>query len=240
MSYLKCFRGVAGALILALLLAAGGLGWAPTVRAGAYEDFFEAIGRDDASAVRALMLKGVNTNSPDRTLGPALVFAAQSRASSVVRVLLDSPLTDVEAVNAAGENALMYAALLGDLESARRLVQRGAQVNRTGWSALHYAASAGGAPMIEFLLERSAYIDAASTNQTTPLMLAARQKQVTAARLLVERGADPSLRNEAGLTAADYFELAGNPEQALWMRTQAAKFIARYGTRDEPVPAPAR
>ena len=234
------FRGNVLVLLLVICMAAAGLTAAPAVWAGAYEDFFEAIGRDDATAVRGLMLKGVNANSPDRSLGPALVYAAQSRASSVVKVLLDSPLTDVEAVNAAGENALMYAALLGDLDSARRLVGRGAQVNRTGWSALHYAASAGGVPMIEFLLEHSAYIDAASTNQTTPLMLAARQKQVSAARLLVERGADPSLRNDAGLTAADYFDMTGSPEQAVWMRTQAAKFTTRYGTREEPVPAPAR
>ena len=227
-----------GAVAIALLIVAATS--AMPARAGAYEDFFDAITRDDARDARALMLKGVDPNSPDRKLGPALVYAAQSRAFAVLRVLLDSPVTQVDAVNAAGESALMYLALYGEVDLARRLIARGAQVNKPGWTPLHYAASGGSVPMVKFLLEQNAFIDALSPNQTTPLMLASRQKQVSVAKVLVEEGADPSLRNESGRSAADYFIMNDDPITADWMRARADEFLKRYGTREQPVPASSR
>jgi len=209
-------------------------------RAGAYEDLFDAIRNDDGAAVRSLMLKGVDTNSPDRQLGPALIYAASLRSLKALSALLESPLTDVNIRNRAGETALMWACLQGELDLAKRLIARGAQVNQAGWTPLHYAAIAGHLSVVQYLLERNAYIDAPSPNQSTPLMVAARQKQTTVAKYLVEAGADPSLSNEAGLTAADYFARSGESETADWMRARAAEYLKKYGTRERPVPAPSR
>lgn len=222
------------ATIAALVLAMAG---AAPARAGAYEDFFEAVRTDDARTVEALVLRGISTNSADRKHGPAIVLAARERAHAALRALLLSPATDLDARNAAGESALMYAALHGDVENLKLLIAKGAAVNQPGWTALHYAASAGQVEAARLLLEHSAYIDAASENGTTPLMLAARQKQLTVAQLLVREGADPSLRNEGGYTAADYLERNGLADDAKWMRAQADAFLRRYGTRERPVPA---
>ena len=221
------------AWLLAVVLA----GASPLAGAGAYEEFFDAIQRDEGGKVQTLILRGINTNSADRKLGPAIVLAAREKAWSALKALLLSPATDVNVRNANGETALMYASLNGELEIARLLVSRGAQVNHPGWTPLHYAASAGQLSVVQWLLEQSAYIDAASENGTTPLMLAARQKHTTVAQALVKEGADPSLRNQAGLTAADYFARNGEPEQADWMRARADDFTRKYGTREQPVPA---
>ena len=201
----------------------------------AYKEFFEAVAMDDAGTVRRFLLRGIAPNSEDRDKGPAIVLAAQEKSFNSVRALLESPLTNVNARNKAGETALMYAALHGDLDTAKALLKRGAQVNSEGWTPLHYAASAGHLEMVTWLLENHAYIDAGSANGTTPLMLAAREKRTTVARYLVEQGADPSLRNEAGFGAPEYFLRSGEPEQARWMSDRANEYLRKYGTQNAPV-----
>lgn len=229
---MKSFR----VLLAALALLLGALAAAPA-RADAYREFFDAIGLDDARRVETLILRGISTNSEDPKLGPAIVYAAQQKSRAALQALLLSPATKVDARNAAGETALMYAALQGELETVKLLLSRGAEVNQPGWTALHYAASGGQLSVVQLLLEHHAYIDAASPNGTTPLMMAARQQRPTVARYLVEQGADPTLANEAGLTAADYFEQLGDAEHARWVRERAEAFRRRYGTKEAPVPA---
>lgn len=202
-----------------------------------YRDFFRAIELDDAAQIRLLLLRGVSPNSPDPELGPAIVFAAKSKGFGALGALLENPATDVNVFNNARESALMYACLYGEIAVAKRLIARGAEVNHPGWTPLHYAAGSGQIAVIEYLLGQHAYIDAASENGTTPLMMAAREKQVGAARLLVREGADPSLRNEAGLGAAEYLLRAGAVEEARWMQERADEYLAKYGTKADPVPA---
>ena len=197
--------------------------------AGPAEELFRAIGRDDIGTIETLLLRGISPNVVDPSLGPALVHAAREGSVAAVRALLISPATEIDARNAEGETALMVAAGSGNLELVKLLVARKAQVNRAGWTPLHYAAGNGHQTVVEYLLEHNAYIDAASENGTTPLMLAARQMKITVARLLVNEGADPTLRNQAGLDAAGYFERLGETGHADWMRTRAQEFRRRNG-----------
>lgn len=213
---------------------------APGVAADAYADFFDAIRADDVSAVRLQLLRGISPNSPDPKLGPALPYALSQKAFAVASVLVEYPGTNLNVRNATGETPLMLAALAGETTLAAKMIARGAEVNKPGWAPLHYAAGAGHLPMIELLLEQNAYIDAASENGTTPLMFAARENKPEAVRLLVERGADPSLRNDAGLGAADYLKRAGAEADAAWVRERADAYLRRFGTKEAPVPAPPR
>jgi ankyrin repeat protein len=199
------------------------------------KEFFTALETDEPIAVRKLLVRGVSSNLVDPERGPAITIAAQARAYRALRALLDSRLTDVDARNPRGETALMYAALHGELDVARLLLRRGAQVNMTGWTPLHYAAVGGRTEVIALLLEHHAYIDAPSANGTTPLMMAAREGQFRAAKMLVEEGADPSLRNEAGLGAPEYLLRRGDEPEARWMAERASDFLRRYGTRAAPV-----
>ena len=211
-----------------LLALAGFMATGSSAHANQVEEMFVAIRRDDRAAVERLMLRGVSANVTHPVHGPALVYAAQDDSPEAVRALLLSSALDLEARNALGETALMHASARGNLPLVKLLLARGAQANQTGWTALHYAAGNGQLSVVELLLEHNAYIDAASANGTTPLMLAARQARSTVARHLVEQGADPTLRNEAGLDAADYFQRTGDTAGAAWMREAAAAFARRY------------
>jgi hypothetical protein len=59
------------------------------------------------------------------------------------------------------------------------------------------------------LLDESAFIDAESPNKTTPLMMAARGGYTAVVTLLLAEGADPTLKNEAEMNAADFARSQG-------------------------------
>ena len=185
--------------------------------AGAYEDFFVAILRDDGDAITALLRRGFDPNTRDPKGQVGLTIALQNDASKAVAALLASRRLDVEARNAKDESPLMMAAIKGNVEAVKALIARDADVNKTGWTPLHYAASAGSpqhAVIISLLLENHAYIDAASPNGTTPLMMAAQYGSTEALQLLLDEGADPTLKNQLGLTAADFALRVSRTESA--------------------------
>jgi ankyrin repeat protein len=77
---------------------------------------------------------------------------------------------------------------------------------------LHYAATGGQVALIQLLLEHHAYIDAESPNGTTPLMMAAQYGTLAAVKALLQAGADPTLKNQLGLTAEDFAIQAGRQD----------------------------
>ena len=181
--------------------------WLPLARAGAWDDFFRAIELDDERTVADLLRRGFDPNARDTRRQPAITVALFKDSRKVAAVLLAQRKLDVEARNAKDESPLMMAALRGNLEAARTLIERDADVNKTGWTPLHYAASSASEhalAMVQLLLEHSAYIDATSPNGVTPLMMAAEYGQIDVARLLLQEGADPTLKNPQGLTALDF------------------------------------
>ena len=180
-----------------------------SVYAGAYEDFFHAVEVDNASTVATLLARGFDPNAPDEKGQQALYLALRGDALKVAEVLLAQPTLKIDMHNSAGETALMMAALRGQTEWARRLIERGAAVHKNGWSPLHYAATGPTTPLVALLLDRGAAIEAASPNGTTPLMMAAQYGTEASVELLLARGADVRARNDRGLMAVDFARLGG-------------------------------
>lgn len=204
------------ATLTALALAACGAFSVPA-QAGAFEDFFIAIQRDDGNAITALLRRGFDPNTRDPKGQVGLTLALQLGSTKAFNALMAARPTNVEARNEQDESPLMMAALKGNVDAVKALIARDADVNKTGWAPLHYAASAGSpqhAQIISLLLERHAYIDAASPNGTTPLMMAAHYGSTEAVQLLLEEGADPTLKNQLGLTAADFAMRASRTDSA--------------------------
>lgn len=192
---------------LAWLVLAAAAPVAGLAHAGAYEDFFKAIELDNGAAVADLLRRGFDPNARDPKGQPALIVALRGDSRKAAAALIAAKGLKVEERNAKDESALMLAALRGNLSAARALIRLDADVNKTGWTPLHYAASGttqDAAAMVALLLEESAYIDAASPNGTTPLMMAVRYGTGDVALLLIEEGADPTLKNDLGLTAIDF------------------------------------
>ena len=177
--------------------------------AGAYDDLFVAVIRDDASGLSKLLAQGVDPNSRDPKGLPALSVAIRRESPKAFEILLAHPAIDVDATNGAGETALMLTAIAGDLQASQQLVARGAKVQFPGWSPIHYAASGPNTRLVQWLLDQGANVDAESPNGTTPLMLAAQHAPEGTVDLLLKRGADPRKRNQRGLQALDYAEMGG-------------------------------
>lgn len=182
--------------------------------AGSYEDYFQAAKTDDAAEIGKLLNRGFDGNVRDPKGDHALHVAIRENAGKAVTALLRWDKVDVEARNKADESPLMLAALGGQLAVVERLIALGADINKPGWTPLHYAATRGHLDVMYLLLDKSAYIDAASPNGTTPLMMAAFYGTPSAVKLLLEAGADPLLRNQQDLTAIDFAQRANRTESA--------------------------
>ena len=172
--------------------------------AGSYEDFFLAVKRDLPQQVSALLQRGFDPNTIDAERGETgLILALREGHADVAALLMKAPGIDLEARARNGDTALMIAAFKANKPAVQALIALDAEVNRPGWTALHYAASVGANDIVQILLDASAYIDAESPNKTTPLMMAARGGHILTVKLLLDEGADATLKNDQGLSAID-------------------------------------
>lgn len=199
-----------------------------SARAGSYEDWFAALKRDDAGVVKALLDRGFDANTPNPDGLDGLYLALRDGSLKSAQVLAEWPKTDIDRRSTKDETPLMMACLKGHVDLARKLVARGADVNKPGWTPLHYAATGGHVAVLQLLLDENAYIDAESPNGTTPLMMAAMYGTPEAARFLIGAGADPTLKNQVGLSAADFANRAGRGDLAQALRAAAQEFQRKY------------
>jgi len=196
--------------IVYLILAIG----VSVASAGSFDDFFIAIRNDNTSTLGDLLQRGFDPNTADERGQPGLTLAMQEQSLRAAKLLLQQPGLKIDALNQAGESALMMAALKGEMVGAKMLLARGARINQTGWSPLHYAATGPEPEIVRLLLEHGADVDATAPNGTTPLMMAAQYGSEDSVRLLLEHGADPNRRNRRELRAADFAKLAGRDSLA--------------------------
>jgi ankyrin repeat protein len=183
--------------------------------AGAFDDFFKAVKMNDADRVVALLKRGLDPNLVEADRGETgLMLAAREKAMKVFDVLVNARGTDIEIKARNGDTALMIASFTGNIPAVQTLLAKGAHVNRPGWTALHYAAAGGHDEIVALLLDKSAYIDAASPNKTTPIMMAAYRGHIYTVKLLLDEGADATLKNEQGMTAIDIARKIGREDIA--------------------------
>jgi ankyrin repeat protein len=167
------------------------------------------------AVVEQLLARGGNVNARGARNQTALMWAVAQKHPEVVKVLLAHGAdirakSDVwEYVQAApphgrleynsriphgGETALMFAARVGDLASAKLLVAAGANVNDAdawGVSALVLAAHSGFAELVQLLLETGADANSAAAGFTALHEAIMRRNETIVANLLAH-GADPN------------------------------------------------
>ncbi|RDU99314.1 ankyrin repeat domain-containing protein [Trinickia dinghuensis] len=211
---------------LALTCAGALASLALTAHASSFDSLIKAVKFDDVDAVQKALSQGTDPNATDPQGMPLIVLAAREKSDKVAKALMDDPKTDIEKTDAAGENAMMLAALNGDTGLVKALIDKGAEVNKKGWAPLHYAAANGHDDIVKLLLDKSAYVDAGSPNGTTPLMMAARGNYLSTVKVLLDAGADPSVKNQIGLTALDFAKHYHAPDVIKAMQDMYARQAA--------------
>jgi ankyrin repeat protein len=115
------------------------------------------------AAARVLIENGADVNAETTTL-----------AEDFTPMVLEGYIRNVQITTSGGYTPLMFAARVGDQETARLLVERGAELNQ-----VHH-------------------------EQGTPLIIAATAGHENLALFLLEQGADPNLSGDDGMTALHY------------------------------------
>jgi ankyrin repeat protein len=123
------------------------------------------------------------------------------------------------AAGAQSRSPVADAAMRGDRDAVRTLLQQGADVNAPrgdGMTALHWAAERGDAEMTAMLVYGGANVAAVTRiGHYTPLHLAARAGRLMAVKTLIAEGADVAARTTtSGVTPLHLAATAGNADVA--------------------------
>jgi len=173
-----------GAEALELLLSAGG---DPNAHGSRGQTaLMWAAGQGHPAAVGALLRHGAD------------VHARSDTWSQVMAVPPHADPSNQQSVPHGNDTPLLFAARVGDVESARLLIDAGADVNDAdawGVSATTYAAHSGFHELLELLLERGADPNAQEAG-FSPLHAAVMRRDLDMARTLLEHGAEPDARLE--------------------------------------------
>jgi len=187
-------------------------------------DFAKAAKFNDMKEVKSLLSKGISPNTIDINGNPMLVLAIKDRSYGVIDVLLSAKGTDVDLSNKNGETPLMMAAINGDLPLVQTLVLKNrAQLDHISWTPLHYACAKGHLDVAQFLLANGAIVDSLSLGGTTPLMMAVQSGNEYLVKLLLDKGANLQLRNEAGFSAIDIADIYNKPAISEGLRSRWLK-----------------
>jgi ankyrin repeat protein len=181
------------------------------------------------AAVKVLLARGANPNARETGRGQtALMWAVSGKHAAVVSVLIENG-ADVNARSTGAFTPLLFAARVGDLESARVLLAAGAKVNDVtpdGNSPLVVAAASMAAitardyrlvpepsdhePLAILLLDKGA--DTAQVDQygTTALHFAVEMGKLDLVKALLDHGANVNAQIKKGLPfrRADYVSRA--------------------------------
>lgn len=130
---------------------------------------------------------------------------------------------------------IIVAAGRGDAAAVVALLESGADANTLspeGETPLHVAAITGDAATTSALIGSGAIINARAPSGTqramTPLQWASYGGHVKMIELLLQGGADPTLRDEGGLSASQIARNAGHPEVAEMLEHAEREFRARH------------
>jgi ankyrin repeat protein len=183
--------------ITAMLLATGADANAPLL--SGETPLMEAAERGNLETLRVLLSRGANLNAREANGGQTALMWAISESQSAVTEELVRRGADVHARSNNGFTALMFAAQVGDTDSARVLLSGGANPNdvmpKTGLTPLIIAAAMGRTKVAALLLDKGANPEAVAADGFTPLHHAAKNKEaVEMVGSLLRHGAKPNVR----------------------------------------------
>ncbi|XP_043097861.1 KN motif and ankyrin repeat domain-containing protein 2 isoform X2 [Puntigrus tetrazona] len=186
-----------------------------------YQEWFRVSSQKDSQTETVTMyLREVGYHTPtllryivnlaDGNGNMALHYSVSHSNFSVVKLLLDTGLCEVDHQNKAGYTAIMLAALTAaespeDMEVAQQLLRMGkinARASQSGQTALMLAVSHGRTMMVQVLLDCGADVNTQDQDGSTALMCACEHGHTEIAKILLDRpDCDTSLTDKDGHTA---------------------------------------
>ena len=202
-------------------------------------------------AVRMLIAAGANVTEAENTGVTPLMAAARADDTAVAKLLIAKGANVDARAAGVGQSAtaVMAAAYNGNAELVRLLLAGGAKVDPVSReftevvkngrvefgnnTALHLATLSGNADVVKLILDAGAAVDPLDVRGTTPLLwaVATDRAEPRLIRLLLAKGANPSLRSKAGESAADWARKYNNP---------AVLAELKISSSDAPVVGPPR
>jgi ankyrin repeat protein len=160
---------------------------------------------------------------------PAVVEAVRNADRAALRALLAGK-ADVNAAEADGATALLWAGYFDDVESADLLLRAGAHVNTAndlGVTPLWTASQNGSTTMVRRLLEAGANPNAALLSGETPVMVAARSGYPEIVEQLIAKGANVNARGSRSQTALMWAVAQKHPDVVKVLLAHGADLKAR-------------
>jgi uncharacterized protein len=171
-----------------------------------------AAERGHVAVAERLIERGADVKLTGRTGISPVAAAAYAGSDAIVEMLLGHG-ADGRAPDETGKPPIVYAAARAKLDIVRRLLARDIDVNARYandltllmWAAGpdEKVAESDAVKVVTYLLDVGAHIDDRDVRGRTALMIAAEGGRAEIANLLLARGADPSLMDNAGKRAAD-------------------------------------
>ena len=168
---------------------------------------FKAVAAHQVEGLKLALKQGVPVNSVDAVGFMVLQRALMENQPELVQTLLDNG-ADVNAAIKSGAKAGITPLMMASAASTswvEPLLMRGAKIDATdknGMQAFAYAVAGGNVEVIKLLASHGANLNWQSEHGETYLMLAAETAQGESAKALIELGANRSLKDKDGRTAA--------------------------------------
>ncbi|XP_061652243.1 KN motif and ankyrin repeat domain-containing protein 4-like isoform X2 [Phyllopteryx taeniolatus] len=206
-----------------------------------FQDWFSAAAEENSVASKVgVYLREVKKATPsllaflvnlaDDNGNTVLHYSVSHCKYSIVSLLLDTGVSDVNFQNKAGYTSAMLASLTapdnpGDMGVVRRLMELGninVRSTQTGQTALHLAVRHGRAAMVGLLLSCGADANIQDAQGTSALMFASQRGYAHIARLLLERTqCHLTLTDQSGRTALSMATQGSHGDTAALLRAHA-------------------
>ena len=130
---------------------------------------------------------------------------------------------DLEYLSSDRCNVLHYAAMTGDLDRVKLLLEKGADVNladKYDRTPLHFAASSDNLELVKYLVEQGADVNAKDNEESSVLHEAAFSRNLELVKYLVEQGADINAKDDEGSSILHRAAHSGSLELVQWLIQQ--------------------
>ena len=167
--------------------------------------FHAAIKTNCFIVAKFMLSRGIDVNAPSLDGNAPLAVAAMTGQYKIAEFLLENgALPNLQ--NQAGYSALSFA-VKSSLDIVKLIVKNGGdlfQLQKHNETLLHCACKKGLVDVIEYLLDQKLDINAVTDKGSTPLHIAIRERHNEAAHLLIQRGADTTIKDKSGKIPFDY------------------------------------